>query len=138
MIHVGMNIKNKSKLMEEAYRVTKGGGTFGVYDVMLTDDKELLYPLPWAETYESNAISSLAEYKSSLLEAGFKVEYEEQRTEFAIQFFNKMSAAMSADSGPRPLGLHLLMGPSSKDKVANVFQLIKAGIIAPVILVATK
>ena len=41
MIHVGMNIQDKTSLCKEAHRVLNGGGCFGIYDVMLTGDNNL-------------------------------------------------------------------------------------------------
>ena len=46
MIHVGMNIADKDKLITEAARVIKPGGRFVIYDVMQMQDATLLYPLP--------------------------------------------------------------------------------------------
>lgn len=138
MIHVGMNIEDKKTLMAEAFRVTKPGGKFGIYDVMLTSPAEISYPLPWAETEEGNAIANPETYKNQLVAAGFTITHEEQKTEFAINFFNKVQAAMGEAGEPPPLGLHLLMGPTAKDKVANVFKLIQSGVVAPIIIVSIK
>ena len=44
-----MNIRDKASLCKEAHRVLKGGGYFGIYDVMLTGDSNLKYPVPLAE-----------------------------------------------------------------------------------------
>ena len=42
MIQVGMNIQDKTGLCKEAHRVIKGGGYFGIYDVMITGDSNLI------------------------------------------------------------------------------------------------
>ena len=63
MIHVGMNIQDKASLCKEAHRVLKEGGYFGIYDVMLTGDSNLKYPVPWAEIPENSFISSPEVYK---------------------------------------------------------------------------
>ena len=60
MIHVGMNIADKDQLISEAARVIKPGGRFVIYDVMQMQDATLPYPLPWAETEKTNAVSSPA------------------------------------------------------------------------------
>ena len=116
MIHVGMNIVDKEKLFSEAYRVTKPGGVFGIYDVMLAGSEELQYPLPWAEEKEGSAISSVEDYNLALTKVGFSLTYEEDKTDFAIDFFEKMSSTMSSSDGPPPVGLHLLMGELTKKK----------------------
>lgn len=51
LLHVGMNIEDKTTLMAEAKRVLKPGGTFAVFDVMRAEDETtpLAFPLPWSE-----------------------------------------------------------------------------------------
>jgi SAM-dependent methyltransferase len=138
MIHVGMNIVDKETLFSEAYRVTKPGGVFGIYDVMLASPEELKYPLPWAEEKGGSAISSMEDYNSALTKSGFSLIYEDDKTDFAIDFFEKITTTMNASNGPPPVGLHLLMGKSTKEKITNMVQLIKSGKVAPKIIISKK
>ena len=135
MIHVGMNIADKDVLFSEAFRVTKPGGVFGIYDVMLIGNYELQYPLPWAVEEDGNAIASATDYISALIKAGFSLKHEDDKTDFANGFFEKMSASMGTSEGPPPVGLHLLMGDLTTQKIKNMAKLIKSGIIAPKILI---
>ena len=138
MIHVGMNIANKDVLFSEAFRVTKPGGVFGIYDVMLLGNCELQYPLPWAVEEDGNAIASATDYISALIKAGFSLKHEDDKTDFANSFFEKMSARTDSSDGPPPVGLHLLMGDLTTQKIRNMAKLIKSGIIAPKILILEK
>ena len=138
MIHVGMNIADKDVLFSEAFRVTKPGGVFGIYDVMLLGNCELQYPLPWAVEEDGNAIASATDYISTLIKAGFSLKHEDDKTDFANGFFEKMSASMGTSEGPPPVGLHLLMGDLTTQKIKNMAKLIKSGIIAPKILILEK
>ena len=138
MIHVGMNIADKDVLFSEAFRVTKPGGVFGIYDVMLLGNCELQYPLPWAVEEDGNAIASATDYISALIKAGFSLKHEDDKTDFANGFFEKMSASMGTSEGPPPVGLHLLMGDLTTQKIRNMAKLIKSGIIAPKILILEK
>ena len=138
MIHVGMNIADKDVLFSEAFRVTKPGGVFGIYDVMLIGNCELQYPLPWAVEEDGNAIASATDYISALIKAGFSLKNEDDKTDFANGFFEKMSASMGTSEGPPPVVLHLLMGDLTTQKIKNMAKLIKSGIIAPKILILEK
>ena len=138
MIHVGMNIADKDVLFSEAFRVTKPGGVFGIYDVMLIGNYELQYPLPWAVEEDGNAIASATDYISALIKAGFSLKHEDDKTDFANGFFEKMSASMGTSEGPPPVGLHPLMGDLTTQKIKNMAKLIKSGIIAPKILILEK
>lgn len=136
MLHVGMNIEDKSKLFSEAARIMRSGSLFGVYDVMRTGDGELNYPLPWATTRESNAVARLEQYRTALQSAGFEILSERNRRDFALAYFNQLQPKMSATDGPPPLGLHTLMGERRKSQVRNMIENISSGRIAPIELIA--
>ena len=74
-----------------------------------------------------------ATYRRLLSAAGFEVVRERSRREFAIEFFRQLRARL-AQSGP-PLGLHILMGATSSQKVANMISLLERGLIAPTELI---
>lgn len=138
MLHVGMNIADKTALFAEVARVLKPGANFGVYDVMRIADGELTFPVPWATTAETSAVATPTAYKDALLAAGFKVRAERNREAFALEFFEQLRAKVAAAGGPPPLGLHLLMGESAPLKVKNMIENISAGRIAPVEIIASK
>jgi SAM-dependent methyltransferase len=138
MLHVGMNIDDKPKLCSEVSRVLRSGSLFGIYDVMRIGDGELTYPVPWATTAASSALATPAQYREALQAAGFSVIAERNRRDFALAFFDQLRARTAAAGGPPPLGLHILMGRNTPDKVQNMIQNISNGRIAPVELIARK
>jgi ubiquinone/menaquinone biosynthesis C-methylase UbiE len=135
MLHVGMNIADKAKLCAEVRRVLKPGASFGIYDVMRESDGDFIYPVPWSAQPETNCIAAPADYKRALEAAGFAVAHERSRREFALCFFQEMRERM-AQSGPSPLGLQIVMGPTAPQKIANMIGLLERGVIAPVELIA--
>jgi ubiquinone/menaquinone biosynthesis C-methylase UbiE len=138
MLHVGMNIGDKEKLCSEVNRVLRPNSLFGIYDIMRTGDGELSYPVPWATTPASSAVATPAEYHEALKKAGFAIVAERNRRDFALAFFDQLRTRTAAAGGPPALGLHILMGRNTPDKVQNMIQNISGGRIAPVELVARK
>jgi ubiquinone/menaquinone biosynthesis C-methylase UbiE len=138
MLHVGMNIDDKAKLCSEVSRVLRANSLFGIYDVMRVGDGELTYPVPWATVASSSAVAKPAEYRDALQDAGFTVIAERNRRDFALAFFDQFRARTAAAGGPPPLGLHILMGRNTPDKVQNMIANISSGKIAPVELIARK
>jgi len=138
MLHVGMNIADKSALAAELHRVLRPGGILGIYDVMRVGDGALTYPVPWAMNAEGSATGSPDEYKGALEDAGFQITAERNRRDFALDFFARLQARASATEGPPPLGLHILMGETAPTKIRNMIENISENRIAPVELIAER
>lgn len=138
MMHVGMNIPDKKALFAEVARVLKPGAKFGIYDIMKSNDEDLVYPIPWATTFETSWLSEPEEYRQALEANGFHVTIQNDRRDFAMDFFKKMKAASEASNGPPPLGLHVLMQQSTAEKIPNMVANLMAGRISPVEMIATK
>jgi ubiquinone/menaquinone biosynthesis C-methylase UbiE len=135
MLHVGMNIADKAGLFAEARRVLKPGARFGVYDVMRDHSGDLAFPMPWAATAATSFVEPAVAYRALLEAAGFEIVSERNRRDFAVATFAQMRARAS-QAGPPALGLHIVMGPSAPQKVANMIACVERGLIAPVEIVA--
>jgi ubiquinone/menaquinone biosynthesis C-methylase UbiE len=138
LLHVGMNIEDKAKLFSEIYRVLRPGAAFGVYDIMRQNGGELTFPVPWATDKSTSKLATSDQYKRALSDAGFEVSTENNRSEFALEYFKQMRAKTEANGGPAPLGLHTLMKESTPIKLKNMVDNIAAGNIAPVEIIAHK
>ncbi len=132
MIHVGMNIADKTGIAREAARVLKPGGIFAIYDVIQVGSGQMDYPAPWASSRELSALDPPETYEAALKSVGFEVGERIDRTAFAKQFFADLAAAISQADGPPPLGLHLIMGDDTALKVRHMVQNIESGLIAPI------
>lgn len=135
-VHVAMNIQDRPALYREIARVLKPGAAFCAYDVMKKGGEPLVFPVPWAETAETSHLTQPEEMGSLLEQAGFIVTEVDDRTEFGLNFFKK--ALANAGDGPPPLGLHLLMGDSAREKFTNMLNNLEAGRIAPVQILAKR
>ena len=138
MLHVGMNIEDKETLADEVARVLRPGSLFGIYDVMRTGSGEITFPVPWATTAGSSAVEGSDRYKSALEKAGFDIIAERNRCDYALAFFADLRAKAAAAGGPPPLGLHILMGRNTPEKVQNMIDNIAGGRIAPIELIARR
>ena len=134
--HVAMNIKNRRALYAEAARVLKPQAQFCVYDVMGGETGSVRYPTPWAETAETSHLTTPGETRELLEQAGFTVEEVEDRTAAGIEFFRQRLAL--SPYGPPPLGIHLLLGPTARERFANVQQGLEEGALAPVAMIARR
>ena len=138
MLHVGMNIADKDRLCEEVHRVLRPGASFGIYDLMRKGEGDLAYPVPWAQTPAISVVSAPQDYRRALVKVGFTVTNERNRGEFSREFFENLKARIAKADGPAPLGLHILMGETAPQKVANMTRNIGRGTLVPVELVARK
>jgi ubiquinone/menaquinone biosynthesis C-methylase UbiE len=141
MLHVGMNIAAKADLFREVARVLKPGAVFGIFDVMREAEGDLKFPVPWASAQEMSFVESAATYTELLRAAGFEIEKQRSRRDFALAFFAKMReivAAVAASGGPPPLGLPILMGPSAPVKVGNLMSMIERGMLSPTEIVGRR
>lgn len=136
MVHVGMNIADKQAVFDQVAAVLEPGAAFAIYDVMSTGAAQPDFPTPWAASAKTSAVESSESYIGYLEQAGFTVTSVVDRTDTAIVAFDQLAAGASA--GPPPLGLHLVMGPTTPTKIGNLVAAIKNGIVAPTEIVARR
>ena len=135
MLHVGMNIADKAGLFREVRRVLKPGGIFAVYDIMRSGAGDYALPTPWALSIETSFVADAPSYRRALQEAGFRIEKERGRRQYAIEFTQRVMAR-AAESGAPALGLHLLIGERTPEIMKNVLAALQGGVLEPVEMIA--
>ena len=133
-VHVGMNVADKAGLFREVARVLKPGARFAIYDLMRANGGTLAFPVPWAQVPETSFVASVDDYSRELQAAGFRIEHQRDRRQFAIEFMERMMSR--AASGPPVMGIHVLMGEQAPLMLKNVQTAVASGAITPVELVA--
>jgi hypothetical protein len=68
----------------------------------------------------------------------FEVSKENNRRDFALEYFRKLNERIEQSGAPPPLGLHTLMKESATIKITNMVDNIKNGYIAPVEMIVHK
>jgi SAM-dependent methyltransferase len=131
MIHVGMNIADKTGIFREVRRVLKAGGLFTVFDIVRVKEGAIQYPVPWALSEETSFVGTTKDYREALQGAGFQIAQERGRGPFAIELTERVMARI-AQGGPPALGLHLLMGEKTPVMIKNILAMMKEGVLEAV------
>ncbi len=127
MLHVGMNIGDKERLLAEVARVLRPGSRFALYDLMRVGNGPIRYPVPWSSEAATSEVAAPAAYRDAAAGVGFDLVAETDRTAEASAFFSRLRSG----GPPSPLGLHLVMGPETPTKVANMVEAVQSGTLAP-------
>ena len=114
-LHVGMNIADKDRFYSSIHRALKPGGRFLVYDILAVEGQEVLYPAPWARDPAGSFLSTQAALVDHLRGAGFVVEDVQDRTAAGQALFEEGLRRAAAMPSPPPLGLHVVLGPITKE-----------------------
>lgn len=133
LLHVGMNIADKARLMTEVAGVLRPGGRFVVYDVMRVGKGDISYPVPWASSPEWSFVERPSVYVQALESAGFDVIAPRDLTDLVLEV---LAAARGA--GPPPATLATLMGPDFPTMIGNLVPLLHEGTLAPTLIQATR
>ena len=128
MLHVGMNIQNKSQMMGELARVCRTKGTIAIYDVTLTGKGDLPYPMPWSSTPKFSFPEPANNYEAAAKDAGLQHLGSSDHYDLALKFFNEPPAS------PPPVSLGHLMGPRMLEMRDNAGKAVNKGLISPVLM----
>ena len=117
--HVQMNIRHKLKFYSEIERVLAEQGTFIYYDIFRTESGEVNYPVPWADDASMSFLGTTSNMDDILEKLCFKNLHTSDQTDKGIIFLQDLFEKMKVN-GPPLLGLNVLMGSSTKEKLVNI------------------
>ncbi len=120
--HITMNIEDKTRLAQEVSRVLRPGGRFILYEICAGSVSTPHFPVPWAGDATINFLVEPQALRQILEETGFKTLEWHDVTEPSLQWNQQLVANMAnrPAGGPPPLGLNLLMGATTAEKVKNM------------------
>jgi ubiquinone/menaquinone biosynthesis C-methylase UbiE len=117
--HTQMNIADKDQFYGELSRVLKPKGRLVFHDVFFGDAKEPHYPTPWAEYDGISSLCTQEEAKTAIEKSNLVINEWIDKSKLSQEFFKEM-LKKTEQSGPPPLGFHLLMGKTAKIKLQNL------------------
>ena len=132
LMHVGMNIEDKSTLLREMARVTRTGGVVLLYDLMRTGPGELAYPMPWASTATFSFVDPPDLYEEAARAAGLEPVDRLDFSDLARGFFDPPN-----EGEQTPAQRDRAANPRRKSMFANAADAIRSGSIKPIVLVFT-
>ncbi len=135
--HVTMNVADRAQFFAEAYRVLKPGVFFALTEQGLGLTGNPHYPLPWSEDGSGAYLVSPSETRALLEAAGFEnIVVEDTGAKYLAAY--KQAVERTAKGPLPPLGVHLLMGESTPQKIQNAARNIEEGRTHPVQVVCRK
>jgi sarcosine/dimethylglycine N-methyltransferase len=115
LLHVAMNIADRTRLYREIRRVLKADGRFATFDVVLSNG-EPHYPVPWARTPATSFLLTAAATREAIESSGFRTLAWQDDTEAARAWIVQVRA-----SGPPPSpNLGVVMGTDFAPFSANL------------------
>jgi ubiquinone/menaquinone biosynthesis C-methylase UbiE len=135
--HVQMNIADKRAFYGEIARVIKSGGRFAFHDIFQGAGGEPHFPVPWADESSISFLATPDAIRDTLVNAGLRILDWEDRSQRSLQWFAEVVERVK-QSGPPPLGIHLLMGATARAKLENMVRNLRENRIIAYQAVAEK
>jgi ubiquinone/menaquinone biosynthesis C-methylase UbiE len=122
--HITMNIEDKARLAQEVRRVLRPGGRFVLYEICAGPVSKPYFPVPWAGDAAINFLVEPQTLRQMLEETGFETVEWRDVTAPSLKWNQQLVANMAnrPAGGPPPLGLNLLMGATTGEKVRNMMR----------------
>jgi ubiquinone/menaquinone biosynthesis C-methylase UbiE len=118
--NVAMNIADRPRYYAEMHRVLRPGGRLAIQDVAMGDGDELDFPVMWADRPEISFLRTPDETLAMLEAADFRVMQWIDNTEAALAEAEAERRRIASDpAGPPILGIHVVVGPTFRQKMRN-------------------
>jgi ubiquinone/menaquinone biosynthesis C-methylase UbiE len=121
--HVLMNIEDKARLLREIRRVLHPNGVLAFLEICSGSVEPPYFPVPWASDPSIHFPMSSEAMRAALLETFYEEEWRDVSSASLDWYSKTVERSSSHHAAKHPaLGLHLLMGPATRQKMANVVR----------------
>lgn len=135
--HVTMNVADRRRFFDEAYRVLKPGAFFALTEHGLGPTGNPHHPVPWSTDGSGAYLMTPSETRTLLESAGFEdIVVEATGDKYLAAYTRAMELA--AQGALPPLGAHILLGESAPQKIRNAARNIEEGRTYPVQVLCRK
>lgn len=134
--HAQMNIQDKASMYREIARVLKPQGCLAFHDIFAGANQPV-FPLPWAEDDSISFLCTEDEARQMIRNNGLQLNCWESKIDESLLAFENAAGKLESGQTP-PLGIHLLMGETARDKIGNYLKSMHGGAITIAMGVAIK
>lgn len=108
-----------AKKLSEINRVLNDNGTLIYYDIFKRDKGDVTYPVPWAGNVSVSYLGTIENMDTILNDLGFTRTQVTDHTNKSMEFLGNLFDKIKTN-GPPKIGLNVLMGTSTIEKLGNV------------------
>lgn len=119
--HVQMNIRDKGKFYSEIDRVLSNQGLLMYYDIFRKNTADVDYPVPWADNSSISFLGTIENMDFILTKLGLLKIHTTDQTSNSVRFLTDLFDNLKMN-GPPKLGLNVLMGKSTREKLGNILK----------------